>query len=80
MIAEEDLQKAVAEVLKERAVHHKLDMTSRDVRNYRVWLKQGKLSTKLMLEVLNRAGQLTIKKVPDNINNKADAGSDKGED
>lgn len=71
MIAEEELKAAVAEILKERAVHHKLDMTSRDVRNYRVWLKSGTLSTKLMLEVLNRAGYLQIKNVEDQASQKA---------
>ncbi len=71
MIPEETLKDAVSKVLAERAVHHKLDMTSRDVRNYRVWLKNGTLSTKLMLEVLNRAGYLKIKNVEDKASQKA---------
>lgn len=73
MIEESTLKVAVAEVLKERAVHHKLEMSSRDVRNYRVWLKNGSLSTKLMLEVLNRAGLLQMKPLADEANEDTDA-------
>ena len=80
MITEDILKEVVGQVLAERAVHHKLEMTSKDVRNYRVWLKNGTLSTKLMLEVLNRAGMLQMKKVANGTNDETDASSNEGQD
>lgn len=57
-----EIKAAFESLISERGVHHKLGLSSEQVRNYRARLKRGEsIMDSTMLDVLNRAGKLTLK-------------------
>ena len=60
-ISREDIERAFSELVNEKRAFKKLPLSEQKLKNYRFGLKQGKLSTGIMLDVLNSVGRLSLK-------------------